>query len=245
MANDKITKPGESPEELGNKGEQTPAKTVEELQKELKEANEKSEILAKEKDVSSQEAKHWKEVAGRQSNELGELRKDKPEPPESSEKVDADIADLAKSLEKEEGMDKETALYNAKLLIKTDKKLQSKRLMNEVSDLIEEAIDEGKIDKKIYEENQDAIFEEFRGRKVAPTARKNFKIFRDCVNIVTKRKAEELRKANEIKDEEKRTNLIDAGAQAPGGGAGVKDTEAEKLAESIRKAGTSKDSVFF
>lgn len=221
-----------------------PAKSVEQLQQELKIANEKNEVLTKDKDTVTQSEKHWKEVATRQGDELGELRKETT-PPEPSEKVDADVADLAKSLEKDEGMDKDTALYNAKLLIKTDRKFQSKRMMNEVSDLIEDALDEGKIDKTIYKENEDAIFEEFRGRKVASSARKNFKIFRECVDVVTKRKAEELRKANEVKDEEKRTAAIDAGAQAPGGGVPVKDTEAEKEKEKIRDAGTNRESAFF
>lgn len=202
----------------------------------------KVKTLEEEKETLNKRLKDKDEMIGKQSSEIGDLRKEKP--PEG-EKVDSDVDELAKSLEKEEGMDRDTALYNAKLLIKTDRKLQSKRMMNDVSDMIEDAVDEGKIDKKIFEENQDAIFQEFRGRKVAPTARKNFRIFRDCVDVVTKRKAEELRKANEKPSEEKRTDLINAGAQAPGGGAEVKDTAAEKEKENIRNAGTNREGAFF
>lgn len=223
-----------------------PAKSVEELQKELKVANETNETLTKDKDTSAQGEKHWKEVAGRQSEELGDLRKKPEDTTEKIEDTDPEVVSETKILMDKDGMDKETALYNARLLVKSHRRAAGRRMGEETEELIREDWQDGKMDKKLFDENSDAIYVEVDKMKLSKvSARANRNVVRECYDKVLKKKAEELREANKPKDEEKRTNLIDAGAQAPSGGAKVGEAEDDKRREEIRNAGVKKDNAFF
>jgi len=119
-------------------------------------------------------------------------------------------------------------------------------MMAEVVDLVEEAMEEKKIDEAIYKENEADIIFEFKTRKLAPTARKNYKILRDCYEIVTMRKANTLRTQKEKEEAEKRDKEIAAGAQ-PSGGDGQRppSDEDKKTVEAIRNAGSKRGSAFF
>lgn len=219
---------------------QATVKTSEEVIAEVKAENDKLAKQLKDKD----------EFIGRQSTEIGELRKKaSPEPKPEPEGKDELVEEIYEDLRKE-GLDEETARYNAKILAKSgvriiDKRL-NERMMSEVVDLVEEAMEEKKIDEKIYKENEQDILSEFKARKLAPTARKNYKILRDCYNIVTGRKADTLRIEKEKEETTKRDALIAAGQQPQGGtGKPVPTDEENKKREAIRNAGPKRDSVFF
>jgi len=220
-------------------GQET-VKKPEEVLAELKAENEK---LAK-------RVKDQEEMVGRQSTEIGELRKRIPEEKPKSEPQDKDelVEELTREL-KADGLDEETARYNAKILAKSGSRVVNKqlneRMMAEVVDLVDEAMDEGKIDKKIYEENETEILSEFKARKLAPTARKNYKIIRDCYDNVVRRKAEILRTEKEKEEAKKRDELIAEGGQPPAGGKPTPTDEEKQTVESIRNAGTKRGSAFF
>ena len=188
-------------------------------------------------------------MINRQAGEIGELRKKVNPKPQESEDKDELVEEIYEDLRKD-GLDEETAHYNAKILMKSgvmviDKKL-NERMMSEVVDLVEEAIEERKIDGKIFEENETEIMSEFKSRKLAPTARKNYKILRDCYDIITRRKADALRQENEKLEAEKRDKLIAEGNQPPSGKRSpVESDEDKKAVESIRLAGVKRDSAFF
>ena len=216
----------------------TGTKTAEQVVAELKADNERLTKVVKDKE----------EFIGRQSTEIGELRKSQPEPKPDPQDKDELVEEIYQDL-KAEGYDEETARANAKVLAKSGVRIFDRRLnervMAEVVDLVDEAMEEGKIDKKIYEENENEILAEFRARKLAPTARKNYKIIRDCYDIVTRRKAETLRTQKEKEDAEKRDKDIAAGGQ-PQSGRPVSTPEDDKKAvEAIRDAGTKRNSAFF
>lgn len=214
-------------------------KTTEEVVAELKVENEK---LAK-------RVKDQEEMVGRQSTEIGELRKKttpepKPEPQDKDELIDELTRDL-----KADGLDEETARYNAKILAKSglrviDKRL-NERMMSEVVDLVEEAMEEKKIDEGIYKENEAEILSEFKARKLAPTARKNYKILRDCYDIVTRRKGEILRTEKEKEEAAKRDALIAGGQQPPSGRRMPETGDEKKVVDAIRNAGVRRDNAFF
>lgn len=220
-------------------GQDTGKKTAEEVVAELKAENEKLNKVVKDKE----------EFIGRQSTEIGELRKKtqpepKPEPQDKDELIEGIYQDL-----RADGLDEETARYNAKILAKSgvrviDKRL-NERMMSEVVDLVEEAMEEKKIDESVYKENESEILSEFKARKLAPTARKNYKILRDCYDIVTRRKAETLRTQKEKEDTEKRDKEIAAGGQPPAGGRPQTSDDDKKATEAIRNAGTKRGSAFF
>ena len=221
-------------------------KSAEDVIAELKALN---ESLKSEKEKLETQVKEKDSFIGKQSTEIGELRKSTPQPETVSEKTDELEKEIADDLIKD-GMDKETAEYNAKLLAKMGKKIlartDSKKMMGEVIDLIDESLDEGKIDRAIFKENENEIMAEFRGRKLAPTARQTFKIFRDCVDVVIKRKADVLKKEQEKKSEKEREELIASGQQPPSGKKVLEKTdEEEKQLRAIRDSGTKRDSAFF
>jgi len=232
------------PEELKNPppggpgtGEQ---KTSEQVVAELKAENEKLSKQVKDKEA----------FIGQQSTEIGELRKKTvPEPKDEPQDKDDLIEEIVRDL-KAEGLDDETARYNAKILARsgtktTDKRL-NERMMSEVVDLVDEAMEEKKIDESIYKDNESEILSEFKARKLAPTARKNYKILRDCYDIVVRRKAETLRSQKDKEDAEKRDAAIAEGQQPPSGGRKpVVPEDDKKAVENIRNAGTKRDSAFF
>ena len=240
MEEEKKPSPEVKPEVKDTQPKDTGGKSVEELAKEL----ETAKARLKEQEV----------MIGKQSTEVGETRAeiaklkaqiDKPKPEEDTKGGDEEILEVAKDLEKD-GMSKEDALYNAKILVGFDKKRMGKRVMNETIDLVDEALDDGRIDRKLFEENQSEIMEEFKERKLAPTARKNFKIFKKCFEDVVKRKADKLREDEKKKSEEKRDGLIDETSQ-PDKGKREEIIKAndEKAREEIRGAGVKRDSAFF
>lgn len=175
-----------------------------------------AEELKKSNDrVAELERQHEEDqkMIGRQSTEIGELRKKEPviKPPEPEIKDD-DIKELAEDFIKK-GLSEADAKFNAEVLIGFEKKRVSKKLQNDTLELIEESIEDGAIDRKVFDENKDEIYREFQGRRLAPTARKNLRTFKDCVEIVVKRKADRMKEDEKRKDEEKRTGLINEGAQ--------------------------------
>ena len=194
--------------------------------------------------------KDKEEFMGRQSTEIGELRKkNQPEKKEPEPENDELVNQLTQDL-KADGLDEETARYQARVLAKSGTRIVDKRLgermMAEVADLVEEAIEEKKIDEAVYLENEAEILSEFRSRKPAPTARKNYKIFRGCYDIVIRRKAETLRTQKEKEESEKRDKEIAAGAQPQGGGGQPQSSDEDKKAvEAIRNAGSKRGSAFF
>jgi hypothetical protein len=215
-------------------------KTAEQVVAELKAENEKT----------LKRLKDQEEMIGRQSTEIGELRKKvnpepKPDAPDKDELVEEIYQDLRK-----DGLDEETARYNAKILAKSGVKIIDKRLgdrmMAEVVDLVEEAMEEKKIDESVYKENEADILSEFRGRKLAPTARKNYKILRECYENVTRRKADALRSVKEKEDADKRDKDIANGSIPPAGTRQpVTSDDDKKAVEAIRNAGTKRGSAFF
>jgi len=224
---------------------QDTGKTAEEV---VAEAKAEAERYKKEAELAEERRKNAELLMSRQATELGELRKKsepKPEPKDKDELVEEIYQDL-----RADGLDEETARYNAKILAKSgvrviDKRL-NERMMSEVVDLVEEAFEEKKIDEKIFKENEEAIMSEFKARKLAPTARKNYKILRDCYDTVVRRKADALRSENEKVESEKRDNLIAEGSQPPSGSRNLPDSdEAAKHTESIRNAGVKRNSAFF
>lgn len=232
---EKVTPPEVSPEVKDTPPKDT-EKSAEEIKKEYDDKIALLEKQLKDKDT----------FIGKQSTEIGELRKTTEKPEEiNEEKIEEEVAEVAKDLEKD-GMSKEDAIYNAKILVGFDKKRMGKRVMNETIDLIDEDLDEGKIDRKLFEENQTEIMAEFRERKLAPTARKNLKIFRKCFNDVIKRKADKLREDEKKKSEEKRDGLIDETLQ-PDKGKREEIIKAndQKQRDAIKNAGVKRDSAFF
>jgi hypothetical protein len=213
-------------------------KTADEIVAEVKAENEKLSKQLKDKD----------EFIGRQSTEIGELRKKSVPEPKSTQDKDELVEGIYEDLRKD-GLDEETARYNAKILAKSgirviDKRL-NERMMSEVVDLVEEAMEEKKIDEGIYKENEADILSEFQSRKLAPTARKNYKLLRECYDNVVRRKAETLRTAKEQEDAKKRDDLIAAGGQPPAGGRNVPSGNEDKTPENIRNAGANRGSAFF
>ena len=201
----------------------TGKKSAEELEKELEQAKKDMEDI--DKRLKEKEA-----FIGKQSTEIGELRKfqsenkdliDKIKSTPSGEKKDSLIDELASELIKE-GYSEEDAKQNAKILAKTSSKIIqaefNKRMMNDVVDLLDESLDEGKLDRKVFDENNEEVMREFRGRILAPTARQNFKILKDCYQIVIRRKADEMKVKNQESEEEKRNAAINAGSPPPPAG---------------------------
>ena len=231
------------PEEKPPVAGQETVKTPEEI---VAESKAKDEQIAKlEKQIKDKD-----EFAGRLSNEVGELRKKvqsepKPEPQDKDELVEEIYQDLRK-----DGLDEETARYNAKILARSGVRIIDRRLgermMAEVGDLVEEAMEEKKIDEAIYRENEAEVLSEFKSRKLAPTARKNYKILRDCYDIVVRRKADTLRSEKEKEEAAKRDKEIAAGAQPQGGGGQPPPSDEDKKAvEAIRNAGPKRGGAFF
>jgi len=214
--------------------------------KELEAKAAKAEIL--EKQIKEKES-----FIGKQSTGIGELRKElaqlrsqleEKEKPKSSKEPE----DLQETVEflKSEGYNEEDAIANAKILDKFDKTRTTKRVKAETMELIEEAFEDGLLDKNIYEESKDDILKEWRGRKQGDSARKNLRIFKDCYNIVLKKKADELRKIEEEKSEKKRDALI-ASSATPSPTEKKKAEDEEKQAkDQIRNAGPERGkSAFF
>lgn len=219
-------------------GQET-GKKPEEVIAELKADKEKLEKQVKDKD----------EFIGRQSTEIGDLRKKSQTEtkPETQEDKDELIEELTREL-KADGYTEENARDTAKTLAKSGLRIVSKqlneRMMVEVVDLVEEAMEEKKIDEAIYKENEKDILDEFKARKLAPTARKNYKILRDCYDIVTRRKADTLRSQKEKEATEKRDKEIAGVAQPPSGGKPPSE-EDKKETDAIRSAGSKRSSAFF
>lgn len=243
----------ENPPEEKDKGkEKTPKDTGAEksVEERLKEAEEKSEKLQKQLDD--------KEVfIGKQSTEIGELRSFKSEHQEliekaeqaKGEKKDELVQELSEELVKD-GMSKEDAEFNAKILAKGTtaviERRESKRMQSEVVDMIEDAIEDGKIDKEIYDDNKAEINAEFRKRRIAPTARKNFRIYKECYNLVVKQKADAMKKKESEKDEEQRRKLIGEGEQPPPGQKTAKQADEEKkVTDAIKNASVDRGSSAF
>jgi len=218
-------------------------KSADEILKELKAEKERLEKRAKDQET----------FIGKQASEIGELRKKvkvdlTPKPEENSAERDALEAELTEDL-KRQGYDETSAKDNAKILSQFGRKAVErefgKRVMSEVVDMIEDALEEGKIDRKVFDENKDDVLAEFNKRKLAPTARKNFRSFKECYEIVAKRKADALRAERKPEDEKKREAAIgDAGSPPPAGREQSTSEEKAKL-DAIRNAGPRRDSAFF
>lgn len=229
----------------------TPKDTGEVADDKLKEAEAKIEKLNKQiKDKESH--------IGKQSTEIGELRNFKSENQGLIDKVkeatgehkDELSTQLVESLVKD-GMTQEDAEYNAKILTKGTISIldqrDKKRVENDTLDMIEDALDDGKIDDKFYDENKAEINAEFRTRKVSPTARQNFRTYIKCYKDVVKRKADAIKGKEEAKDEKNREALISGqDTPPPGGKTPAVNDEAKKTVDGIKGAGNKKGSnVFF
>lgn len=216
-----------------------PEKSVNDVLAEIRAENEKINKRIKDQESFIQ----------RQAAEIGELRKGKGTPQDAPQEKDELVESLVADL-KADGLDEETARYNAKILAKSGVKVlerkMNERMMHEVIDLVDEAMEENKIDRKAFEENEADIMSEFRARKIAPTARKNYKIVKDCYDIIIKRKAEALRKSTEQGQLQDRDKSIAEGGQPPPGTKNAPaEDEAKKVMESIMGAGTKRSGVFF
>jgi len=219
----------------GESSDTPEVKTVEQVISELKATNSRLATLEKQN-------KDKEEMIGRQSNEIGELRKKVNPEPHPNVIDDEEIADVAREFESE-GLDKETAIFNAKLVVKAGRKRDARKVMQETIDIVEEQIAEGKLPE--FEANQTEIMEEFKSRKIAPTARKNAKTLRDCYEIVIKRKAEKLKDGKQMEDDKSRGAMIDRQTLAPGGGKQAEPNESAKTTDAIKNAGPQRSSVFF
>ena len=230
-----IPSPGSgNPADTGSK-----PKTTEELMAELAEVNKRTATLEK-------QVKDKEEFVNRQATEIGELRKRIPAAPKSeAEQVieDEEVAEVAKDF-KSMGLDDENAKFNAELVVRAGRKREARKMMGEVIDIIDEQIEEGKLPE--FVENQNEIMEEFKTRKLAPTARKNIKLLKTCYETVIKRKAEALSKGKEQETEKEReARIAQAGIPPAGGGKpNAADTADEEMRKSIRNAGSSGNSVF-
>ena len=210
-------------------------KTVEQVIAELKATNSRLATLEKQN-------KDKEEMIGRQSTEIGELRKKvTPETP-PTQVEDEEVADVANDF-KAAGLDPETATFNAKLVVMAGRKRDSRKVIYEAIDIVQEQIDEGKLPE--FEANQAEIMEELKNRKLAPTARRTAKILRDCYEIVIRRKADKLKGDKQLEDEKSRTAIIDKQTLAPGSGKTAEPTDATKFTDSIKNAGPQRSSVFF
>lgn len=236
------------PEEIKNPPEGKPE--VPDIPKEDKgkSADEIKKISDRVAELERQHEEDQKMI-GRQSTEIGELRKKTEtslKPPSDTEIKDEDVNELTEDFRKK-GMTEEDARFNAEILVGFERKRASKRLQNETLDLIEEEIEDGRIDKKIFDENKDDIYKEFQARKLAPTARKNLRLFKDCVEIVAKRKADQLKENERKKDEENRDTLINEGTQPtdPSRREEARKKEDDEARRRIREARTGRDSTVF
>jgi len=247
MENIITTPPAPPKEDVTPKPQDTGVMSAEDLKRQLEEANRERETLQKR--VKDQET-----MIGKQSTEIGSLRKreliEKTKSAPEGEKDE--LLDELKTELMKEGYSEDDAMTNAKILTKSTNKIierrENQKMMNDVLDLIEENLDEGKLDRKVFEENQDAVMDEFRGRKLAPTARKNFRIFKDCYEAVIRRKADAMKQQRKEGDETKREALIGEGQIPPPGAnqEGKLTSEEEEVAKKIREAGPKHDSeVFF
>ena len=204
--------------------------------------------LKAENELLNKRVKDKEEMIGKQSTEIGELRKKSEPPPKAEPQNDELVEEIYRDL-KADGLDDDTARYNAKILARSGRKTfvgeLDRRMMSEVVDLVEEAMEEKKIDESIYKDNETEILSEVRARKLAPTARKNYKILRDCYDIVTRRKADALRAQKETEDAGKRDGLIAASNQPAGGGHKSAPADDKQATDSIRNAGTKRENAFF
>lgn len=239
--------PPEANPEGQDTGKKDTGKSAEERLKEV-------EIERAELEKRIKHFENLEKLYGKQTEELGELRKKVEEIDKNKKTVEEDTSELEKEIIADlmkDGMDEDTAKYNAKLLAKMGNKIFTRgkkgEMMTEVIDLIDEALEENKLDKSAFKENENEIMKEFEGRKLAPTARRNFRIFRECYDIVIKRKADKMREEKAETDESKREAQIAEGA-IPSSGTRTKEAEEEdeKRKRSIREADKREtDSVFF
>ena len=228
MADEK-TPPAES--------QDTGAKSVEQVMAELKATNERLNTLEKQN-------KDKEEMIGRQSNEIGELRKKMVDPTSKEPQVDdEEVAEVMEEVKKL-GLDNETARFNAELLVKAGRRRDARRMMADTIDIIQEWQEDGKLPE--FESVQTEVMNEFQTRKLAPTARKNAKLLKDCYEVVIKRKADAMKEKNKDESEAQRSAKIEAGSQPPPGGAKAPTPDEDRaMLDSIKNAGTSKESVFF
>lgn len=242
--------PETQPEGQVTENTDTGAKSAEDMVKELTEQNAKT---AKELEDANKRVQEKESFIGKQGSELGELRKLR----EDMDKLKADssgtkneLVDKMKSkLMKERGMDEETAKYNATLLVEdggeiVDNKMKQ-RSEQDFIDMVEDSLEDGVIDRKTFDENEAEIIAEFKSRKLTPTARGNFRIFKKVAKEVIQKKADVLKEENNKESEEKRDGMI-AGTTQPQSKRKQEEVEAEKKeTDSILNAGSNRNNTFF
>jgi len=249
MEDKKIVSPEEKDEgQLNPKDTET--KSAEQLMKEIKEANEREALLKKQ--LQDKEA-----FIGKQSTEIGTLRKFREENSDlieqaktaTGDKKDALVDELSKELVSQ-GYSEDDAKINAEILAKSTNKVldarRSKEMKIDIYDLLDEAFEEDKIDKNIFNEHEVEIWNEVEKRRPALTARKNFKIIKECYESIIKKKAEKMKEERKPQDEANRDALIDENKQPQGGNKQQEADADKKLSDSIMNAGRkASESVFF
>jgi len=246
MTEETKTQPEKVPDGQEQKPE-TEQKSAEEQLADVKAENERLEKQVKDKET----------FIGKQSSEIGELRKFKNDNQsliedaqtskgEVQDKLVAKIADKLKA----KGYTGEEAQANAETLADVTRTImdadRKKLVMSETIDLVEEAMEDGKIDKALFSENENEVMAEFNNRKLAPTARGNFRLMKQCYDDVIRRKADKVREERKGKDEANRDAQI-AGQELPAGGKKEQASadEDQKARDAIKGAGSNRSNAFF
>jgi len=218
-------------------------KSAEEVIAELKAEKDRLEKQVKDKDA----------FIGRQSSELGELRRIKEDigkkPPETKEEKNALVETVKKRLIAR-GYDEQSAKDNAEILVEEGSTIVDIRLKErakeEVIDRIQDGFERGEIDEKVWNENISEIMAEVDKRKIPATPNAYYRMVREIYKDVVKKKADGMRETEKQKMEENRDGKI-ADTSIPPKTKEDKQAEDEekKARDAIKGAGAPKDSVFF
>ena len=223
---------------------QAKADDVETLKKQLAE-------VEKSKTDYETRLKDRDETLGRQSRELGELRKFREEIAKKKEDTDkSDAEKLAEHLmetEPEAYLDKANALYSAKLMLAKDKyrekqsrESRHKEMVDEGLELINDDFEDGKMKKDIFTEHEKEIWSEVDKFKLPKTARAMRRLVREAYQNVKRKKADAMRDAKRTQEEIDRDKMIDGQRQPDAKKAQklMEDAE-EKEKKDISSAGTN------
>jgi len=247
------TQPAGNPEGQGTPSVDTGNKSAEDRIKDMEASNKKlsDDLAASEKRIQDKDA-----FIGKQSTEIGELRGVTEKHANLISKAQSATGDtkdklvtrLAEKMVKD-GMTKDDAEYNAKLVAGGAKEVFNEQrqaaMIDDLNDMIDDALEGGSFDKKVFTDNEAQIMADFKSRKPANTARRNFKLLQRSYNEVVRKKADVLRTEEQKKADEKRDAEIAAGAQPAGGGTKNLAESEKSAADAIANAGVKRNSAFF
>jgi len=227
----------------GSKDTGKEGKSAEDMIAELKAEKERLERQVKDKEA----------FIGRQSTELGELRKIKEDvarkPIETAQEKNALVETVKKRL-LAKGYDEDTASHNAEILVEESgvvvKATLRERDLAEIEDRILDGLENGELDPKAWEENQNEVMSEMATRKIPNTPSGYYRLLKKVYKDVIKKKADDLRVKEKEKSEQTRDGLID-GQDIPPKSRKEEDTsdDEKKYRDSIKTAGAPRSSVFF